>query len=42
MVNRNDATVVAVLVGGEYVFGGGVAEPVLGVRHTGRFLRAAA
>ncbi|MFE9323242.1 amidohydrolase family protein [Nocardia sp. NPDC052278] len=42
MVNRNDATVVAVLVGGEYVFGGGVADPVLGVRRTGRFLRAGA
>ncbi|WP_063041349.1 N-acyl-D-amino-acid deacylase family protein [Nocardia pseudovaccinii] len=42
MVNRNDATVVAVLVGGEYVFGGGLAEPVLGARRTGRFLRAGA
>ncbi|WP_433629931.1 N-acyl-D-amino-acid deacylase family protein [Nocardia sp. CA-120079] len=42
MVNRNDATVVAVLVGGECVFGGGAAEPVLGVRRTGRFLRAGA
>ncbi|WP_433759418.1 N-acyl-D-amino-acid deacylase family protein [Nocardia sp. CA-135398] len=40
MVNRNDATVVAVLVGGEYVFGAGVAAPVLGTRRTGRFLRA--
>ncbi|WP_433525305.1 N-acyl-D-amino-acid deacylase family protein [Nocardia pseudovaccinii] len=42
MVNRNDATVVAVLVDGEYVFGGGVAEPALGTRRTGRFLRAGA
>ncbi len=40
MVNRNDATVVAVLVGGQYVFGAGVAAPVLGTRRTGRFLRA--
>ncbi|MFI6958434.1 amidohydrolase family protein [Nocardia sp. NPDC050408] len=40
MVNRSDATVVAVLVGGEYVFGAGVSAPVLGTRRTGRFLRA--
>ncbi|WP_433683253.1 N-acyl-D-amino-acid deacylase family protein [Nocardia sp. CA-119907] len=40
MVNRNDATVSAVLVGGEYVFGNGVAAPVLGAQRTGRFLRA--
>ncbi|MET8874155.1 amidohydrolase family protein [Nocardia sp. NPDC004604] len=40
MVNRNDATVTAVLVGGEYVFGDGEAAPVLGTERTGRFLRA--
>jgi N-acyl-D-aspartate/D-glutamate deacylase len=40
MVNRNDAAVVAVLVGGEHVFGGGAADPALGTRRTGRFLRA--
>ncbi|MFE6857225.1 amidohydrolase family protein [Nocardia sp. NPDC057668] len=40
MVNRNDATVSAVFIGGEFVFGDGVAAPVLGKRRTGRFLRA--
>ncbi|MEV6430701.1 amidohydrolase family protein [Nocardia sp. NPDC051463] len=40
MVNRNDATVTAVLIGGDYVFGNGEAAPVLGTRRTGRFLRA--
>ncbi|WP_183092448.1 N-acyl-D-amino-acid deacylase family protein [Nocardioides stalactiti] len=40
MVNRNDDAVVAVLVNGEYVFGGGTAAEVLGVRRTGQFLRA--
>ena len=40
MVNRNDDAVTAVLVGGEYVFGAGVAADVLGVTRTGRFLRA--
>lgn len=40
MVNRNDATVTAVFVGGEYVFGDGEAAPVLGHRRTGEFLRS--
>ena len=40
MVNRNDATVTAVFVGGEYVFGDGEAAPVLGLRRTGEFLRS--
>jgi len=40
MVNRNDAAVTAVFVGGEHVFGNGVASDVLGKRRTGRFLRA--
>ncbi|WP_067534983.1 N-acyl-D-amino-acid deacylase family protein [Nocardia crassostreae] len=40
MVNRNDATVTAVLVNGEYVFGRGEKAPVLGKERTGRFLRA--
>ncbi|MEU0541829.1 hypothetical protein [Nocardia sp. NPDC005978] len=40
MVNRNDATVTAVLVNGEYVFGRGEKSPHLGERRTGRFLRA--
>lgn len=40
MVNRNDDAVTAVLIGGEYVFGEGTADPVLGTRRTGRFLRA--
>ncbi len=40
MVNRNDATVSAVFIGGTYVFGDGKADPVLGTRRTGQFLRA--
>ncbi len=40
MVNRNDATVTAVLVGGEVVVDGGVPTDAVGVRRTGRFLRA--
>ncbi|WP_377321355.1 amidohydrolase family protein [Pimelobacter simplex] len=41
MVNRNDATVAAVLVGGEVVVEHGTpAVDVVGVRRTGRFLRA--
>lgn len=40
MVNRNDETVTAVFVGGRYVFGAGVKDPVLGAERTGRFLRA--
>ncbi|MEU3012410.1 N-acyl-D-amino-acid deacylase family protein [Nocardia asteroides] len=40
MVNRNDATVTAVFVGGRYVFGAGAKDPVLGTERTGRFLRA--
>ncbi|MBF6355066.1 amidohydrolase family protein [Nocardia higoensis] len=40
MVNRDDAAVEAVFVGGEYVFGNGVAAETLGVRRTGQFLRA--
>lgn len=40
MVNRNDATVAAVLVGGEVVVEHGVPSAVVGVRRTGRFLRA--
>ncbi|MBF6185000.1 MULTISPECIES: N-acyl-D-amino-acid deacylase family protein [Nocardia] len=40
MVNRNDAAVTAVLVGGEFVFGEGRAGDSVGVTRTGRFLRA--
>lgn len=40
MVNRNDRAVSAVLVGGEYVFGDGVADQALGTRKTGQFLKA--
>lgn len=40
MVNRNDATVTAVLVNGEYVFGAGEKAAVLGTERTGQFLRA--
>ncbi|MFD1814346.1 N-acyl-D-amino-acid deacylase family protein [Rhodococcus gannanensis] len=40
MVNRNDDAVTAVFVGGQFVFGEGVADPTLGTRRTGRFLRA--
>ena len=40
MVNRNDATVTAVLVGGRAVFLDGLATEVVGTQRTGRFLRA--
>jgi hypothetical protein len=40
MVDRNDAAVTAVYIGGRYLFGGGTADPVLGTARTGRFLRA--
>lgn len=40
MVNRNDATVTAVLINGEYVFGLGEKSPHLGKQRTGQFLRA--
>jgi N-acyl-D-aspartate/D-glutamate deacylase len=40
MVNRNDAAVSAVYIGGRYVFGDGTADPALGSTRTGRFLRA--
>ncbi|GAB2507713.1 amidohydrolase family protein [Nocardia heshunensis] len=40
MVNRNDATVTAVLVNGEYVFGLGEKAATLGKERTGEFLRA--
>ncbi|QSR27660.1 hypothetical protein CFH99_18720 [Nocardioides aromaticivorans] len=42
MVNRNDATVAAVLVGGELVVADGVPTDVVGARRTGSFLRATA
>ncbi len=41
MVNRNDATVTAVFVGGRAVFREGRPTPLVGTRRTGRFLRAA-
>ncbi|WP_280369228.1 N-acyl-D-amino-acid deacylase family protein [Nocardia wallacei] len=41
MVNRNDAAVSAVFVGGTYVFGDGQPGAALGNRRTGRFLPAA-
>ncbi len=41
MVNRNDATVNAVFVGGRAVFLDGKATDLVGKRRTGRFLRAA-
>lgn len=41
MVNRNDDTVAAVLVAGEVVVEDGTPTEVVGVRRTGRFLRAA-
>lgn len=41
MVNRNDETVTAVLVGGRTVFRHGEPTPLVGRRRTGRFLRAA-
>ncbi len=40
MVNRNDDTVSAVLVGGRFAFGKGEAAPALGNEKFGRFLRA--
>ncbi|UGT38500.1 amidohydrolase family protein [Nocardia yamanashiensis] len=40
MVNRNDATVTAVLVNGRYVFGEGERADTLGTERTGEFLRA--
>src|SRR4051794_29985096 len=39
MVNRNDATVSLVLVGGRAVWRSGAPTPVLGSERTGRFLR---
>ncbi|MGV0812966.1 amidohydrolase family protein [Mycolicibacterium boenickei] len=41
MVNRNDDTVTAVLVGGRTVFTDGTLTDVVGTERTGRFLRAA-
>jgi N-acyl-D-aspartate/D-glutamate deacylase len=41
MVNRNDDTVTAVLVGGRAVFLEGKATDLVGAQRTGRFLRAA-
>ena len=41
MVNRNDATVTAVLVGGQTVFLDGAPTSLVGTQRTGRFLRAA-
>ena len=41
MVNRNDATVTAVFVGGRRVFDHGVPTEMVGRTRTGRFLRAA-
>jgi len=41
MVNRNDETVSAVLVGGRAVFLDGNATGLVGTQRTGRFLRAA-
>jgi N-acyl-D-aspartate/D-glutamate deacylase len=40
MVNRNDATVPLVMVGGVTVWRDGSPAPALGVQRTGRFLRA--
>ena len=40
MVNRNDDTVSAVLVAGQFAFGAGQASPALGKQKFGRFLRA--
>ncbi|MFH5227252.1 N-acyl-D-amino-acid deacylase family protein [Antrihabitans spumae] len=40
MVNRNDDTVTAVFVNGEYVFGAGTPADGLGRERAGRFLRA--
>ncbi|MDT0323869.1 hypothetical protein, partial [Streptomyces millisiae] len=41
MVNRNDDTVTAVLVGGRTVFADGALTDLVGRRRTGQFLRAA-
>jgi len=41
MVNRNDAAVTAVFVGGRAVFLDGEPTPLVGTQRTGRFLRAA-
>ena len=41
MVNRNDETVSAVLVGGRPVYLDGALTPTVGSERTGRFLRAA-
>lgn len=41
MVNRNDSTVSAVLVGGRTVFRDGAPTELVGTQRTGRFLRAA-
>ncbi|MEV5652101.1 amidohydrolase family protein [Nocardia sp. NPDC052254] len=41
MVNRNDETVSAVFVGGDYVFGDGAAASGFGTQRFGRFLTAA-
>ncbi len=41
MVNRNDDTVTAVLVGGRTVFADGLLTDLVGKQRTGRFLRAA-
>lgn len=41
MVNRNDDTVIAVLVGGRTVFADGALTDLVGRRRTGQFLRAA-
>ena len=41
MVNRNDATVNAVIVGGRAVFLDGKSTDLVGKQRTGRFLRAA-
>lgn len=41
MVNRNDQTVTAVLVGGRTVFAAGQLTDLVGKQRTGRFLRAA-
>ena len=41
MVNRNDETVRAVLVGGRAVFLDGEPTELVGRRRTGRFLRTA-
>jgi N-acyl-D-aspartate/D-glutamate deacylase len=41
MVNRNDDTVTAVLVGGRTVLADGRLSDLVGAQRTGRFLRAA-